>query len=40
MKNRVTQFLLVEKYDGMLIFDDDEDERRKIISVEWANRKG
>ena len=24
----------------MFIFDDDEDEYRKIVSVEWANRKG
>ena len=24
----------------MFIFDDDEDEHRKIVSVEWANRKG
>ena len=40
MKNRVTQFKLVEKYDGMFLYDDDEDEHRKIINVEWANRKG
>ena len=24
----------------MFIFDDDEDEHRKIASVEWVNRKG
>ena len=24
----------------MFIFDDDEDEHRKIVSAEWANRKG
>ena len=33
MKNRVAQFKLVEKYDG-------KDEHRKIVNVEWANRKG
>ena len=40
MKNRVTQFKLVEKYDGMFLYDDDEDEHRKIVNVEWVNRKG
>ena len=40
MKNRVAQFKLVEKYDGMFLYDDDEDEHRKIANVEWANRKG
>ena len=37
--NRVAQFRLLEQYGGMFLYDDDEDEHRKIDNVEWANRQ-
>ena len=40
MKNRVMQFKLADKYNGMCIYDDEEDEHRKIVNVDWVNRKG
>jgi hypothetical protein len=40
IKNRVTKFKLADKYEGISLYDDDEDEHRRIVSVDWVNRKG
>jgi hypothetical protein len=40
LRGRVMEFKLTDKYDGMFIYDDEEDEHRKIVNVDWVNRKG
>ena len=40
MRDRVTQLKLNDKYNGMRLYDEVEEEERVIVNVDWVNRKG